>query len=57
VVALLAGVGAVLTGDTHGPHQVVRGPLETVAGLALFGVLLTPVLATARLPRRPRAQA
>jgi hypothetical protein len=51
-VAFLSGVAAVLLGDTHGPHQVVRGPLETVAGLALFGLLLTPVLATARLPRR-----
>jgi hypothetical protein len=56
-VAFLTGAAAVLGGDTHGPHQVVRGPLETVAGLALFGLLLTPVLATARLPRRRRARA
>jgi hypothetical protein len=52
--AFLSGAAAALSGDTHGPHHLVRGPLETAAGLALFGLLLTPVLATARLPRRPR---
>jgi hypothetical protein len=42
----------VLSGDTHGPHSVVRGTLETAGGLALFGLLLTPVFAQASLGRR-----
>jgi tetratricopeptide (TPR) repeat protein len=50
--AVGCGAAAVLGDGLHGANGALRGPLEAWAGAALFGLLVTPVLARVRRPRR-----
>jgi lipoprotein NlpI len=46
------GLAALAGGHTQGPDAAFVGPLATWAGTGLFGLLLTPLLARIRSPRR-----
>jgi hypothetical protein len=52
LLVVACGVAALLGGRTHGPDSALTGPLATWAGAGLFGLLLTPLLARVRRPRR-----
>jgi tetratricopeptide (TPR) repeat protein len=56
LVVVTCGAAALLGGHTHGPDSALTGPLGTWAGTGLFGLLLTPLLARIRRPRRLAAR-
>jgi hypothetical protein len=52
VLAAGCGLAALAGGHTQGQDAAFVGPLATWAGAGLFGLLLTPLLARMRSPRR-----